>query len=143
MIVAVTLGFLAVLAVGITHYAMMTRASVRIERLIATPDLRIVGLLVVIFAVHMFEAGLFALVFGLGVEMGLGGFAPESDQGAMDIFYFSLVNYTTLGLGDVYPSGHLRVIAALEAFVGFLMLSCSASMLFANVSEMQKRLRGE
>lgn len=49
----------------------------------------------------------------------------------MDIYYFPLVNYTALGLGDIYPSGHLRFLAGIESLGGLLLLSCSVSYLFA------------
>lgn len=45
----------------------------------------------------------------------------------MDYFYFSLVNFTTLGRGDITPLGHLRFIGGIEAFVGFLMITASGS----------------
>jgi len=52
----------------------------------------------------------------------------------MDVFYFSLVTYTSLGLGDIVPMGHLRLIAGIEALNGFLLISCSAAMLFLFMS---------
>jgi hypothetical protein len=33
-------------------------------------------------------------------------------------FYYSVVTFTTLGYGDITPVGHLRPIAAAEAFIG-------------------------
>ena len=44
----------------------------------------------------------------------------------MDVFYFSLVSYTSLGLGDIVPTGHLRFVAGVEALNGFLLISCSS-----------------
>jgi hypothetical protein len=38
--------------------------------------------------------------------------------------------YTSLGLGDIYPTGHLRFLAGIEALNGFLLISCSASTIF-------------
>ncbi|MEQ8900570.1 MAG: ion channel [Roseovarius sp.] len=52
----------------------------------------------------------------------------------MDFFYFSLVNYSSLGLGDIYPTGHLRFLAGVEALNGFLLISCSASTIFLVVT---------
>ena len=80
---------------------------------------------------HAFEAGIYALAFRWGENLGLGSFKPDDPLSFMDIYYFSLVNYTTLGLGDIYPSGHLRFLAGMESLGGFLLLSCSASYLFA------------
>ncbi|WP_254696031.1 ion channel [Palleronia sp. THAF1] len=47
----------------------------------------------------------------------------------MDRFYFSFVNYTTLGRGDLLPTGHLRLLTAMEAMLGFLVITGSGSFL--------------
>lgn len=45
---------------------------------------------------------------------------------AMDYVYLSLVNYTSSGLGAIYPDGHLRFVSGVEALNGFLLISCFA-----------------
>tara|TARA_R100000306_G_scaffold58879_1_gene57576 strand:+ start:5175 stop:5420 length:246 start_codon:yes stop_codon:yes gene_type:complete len=47
----------------------------------------------------------------------------------IDYFYFSLVNYTTLGRGDLMPDGHLRFMTAMEAFHGFLLITASGTFI--------------
>ncbi|WP_245875706.1 ion channel [Puniceibacterium antarcticum] len=79
---------------------------------------------------HIVEAGLYALGFSFGEIMGIGGFAQENVDSFMEVFYFSVVNYSSLGLGDIYPTGHLRFLAGIEALNGFLLISCSASTIF-------------
>jgi potassium channel LctB len=37
------------------------------------------------------------------------------------------VSYTSLGLGDVYPGGSLRLITGVEALNGLLMIARSGS----------------
>jgi hypothetical protein len=59
----------------------------------------------------------------------------------MDVFYFSLVSYTSLGLGDIVPTGHLRFVAGVEALNGFLLISCSAAMLFLFMTEQSEERR--
>lgn len=59
----------------------------------------------------------------------------------MDAFYFSLVSYTILGLGDIVPTGHLRFTAGVEALNGFLFNSCFAAMLVLFITE-QRQGRG-
>lgn len=49
---------------------------------------------------------------------------------AVDTLHFSLVNYTSLGLGDIYPTGHLRFLAGVEPLNGFLLISCSAALIY-------------
>lgn len=53
----------------------------------------------------------------------------------LDLVYFSAVVYTTLGLGDLVPTGDIRFMAGSEALTGFLLISWSASFTFL---EMQK-----
>nr|WP_241188284.1 ion channel [Pseudohalocynthiibacter aestuariivivens] len=91
------------------------------------------GLLVALYILataHVVEAGIFAVGFLLAEWAGLGGFVQDDVDTVMEVFYFSLVNYTSLGLGDIYPIGHLRFLAGIESLHGFLLISCSASMLF-------------
>jgi len=48
----------------------------------------------------------------------------------MSYLYYSGVIYTTLGLGDIHPEGHIRFITAMEALNGFLLITWSASFTF-------------
>lgn len=41
--------------------------------------------------------------------------------------YYSIVTFTTLGYGDFYPQGPARVLAAMEALTGYLILGILAS----------------
>ncbi|WP_352311011.1 ion channel [Psychrobacter sp. W2-37-MNA-CIBAN-0211] len=52
----------------------------------------------------------------------------------MDYFYFSLVNFTTLGRGDLMPNGHLRFMTAMEAFHGFLLITVSGTFVLQIMS---------
>jgi len=88
---------------------------------------------------HLFEAGLYALGFIFGRSLGIGKF--ETGGGALDfmeVYYFSVVNYTSLGLGDIYPTGHLRFLSGVESLNGFLLISCSAALLFMVMTDAGK-----
>lgn len=89
----------------------------------------LVGLYAAIIA-HVAEACLYAVAFIASAKAGLGGFRPDTRMSAMETVYFSLVNYSSLGLGDTYPTGHLRFLAGVESLNGFLLISCSASLIY-------------
>ena len=91
----------------------------------------------IVLASHLVITCLFALGFALAVELGLGGFAKEAVVGLMDLFYFSLINITTLGLGDIYPTGHLRAIAGIESLTGFMIISCTAQFVFNTMKKQE------
>lgn len=48
----------------------------------------------------------------------------------VDHIYFSAVIFTTLGLGDLIPSGSVRFLVGTEALVGFTLISWSAAFTF-------------
>jgi hypothetical protein len=47
--------------------------------------------------------------------------------------YFSTVNYTSLGVGDVVPVGNMRQLASLEAVTGLVMIAWTASFSFVQM----------
>jgi len=84
-----------------------------------------------IFLIHVVEIGLYALVYWFADRIfGIGGFAGARELGSFDYFYFSAETFTTLGLGDIYPIGPLRLIASIEPINGLLLLGWSTSFTF-------------
>lgn len=83
---------------------------------------------------HLFQGGLYAGGVWLGDHaLGLGTLEPsEPDQTVtfLDHFYFSLVNFSTLGRGALTPTEGLRLITAVEAFHGFLLITSSGTYMF-------------
>lgn len=45
-----------------------------------------------------------------------------------DIFYFSAVTFTTLGYGDLYPTGYLKLVSVLEALLGALFIALTIAV---------------
>lgn len=52
-----------------------------------------------------------------------------------DYFYFSATSYTSLGFGDLYPKGDIRIIAAIEALVGLIMIGWTIAFTFNYVTK--------
>jgi hypothetical protein len=53
--------------------------------------------------------------------------------------YFSLVNFTTLGYGDLVMSPERRILGALEAANGVLMLGLTTSALYSVVGRIMRK----
>lgn len=116
---------------GLIHLTVMTSVLSYMKNSRLKPPARMLAGFYSAGLAHMSEAGLYALAFWWGRHWGIGGFETSGDPiGPMETFYFSLVNYTSLGLGDIYPTGHLRFIAGAESLNGFLLISCSAAFIF-------------
>lgn len=131
MIITILISLVLFLLCGAVHYCVM---SFLMKHLIGTKLSQGLRLQIGLFGVavaHIFEAGLYAVGFLAAKRLGFGGFeGVDAPMSFMDTFYFSLVNYTSLGLGDIYPTGHLRFMAGAESLNGFLLISCSAAFLF-------------
>lgn len=56
-----------------------------------------------------------------------------------DMLYFSFVNYTSLGYGDLVPSGPIRFIAGVEALVGLVFIAWTASFLYLKMEHNWKQ----
>ncbi len=75
---------------------------------------------------HWLEIMLFGFLFWLlSQDTNLG--IIKGAQSFHDYMYFSSTTYTSLGLGDLHPTGHLRIVAGTEALVGLIMISWSAA----------------
>jgi hypothetical protein len=101
------------------------------------------AVLVVIFGVvcaHILEMVLYSLALWLGHKLGVGTLTGSTHLRAAQYFYLSAEVYTTLGLGDIYPTGDLRLIAALEPLVGMLLIGWSGSYTYLAVQRYWPKL---
>jgi len=79
-------------------------------------------------ASHISQITLFAVAFFvLRHTLGLGLLGGRFDDSFAAYLYFSAETYTSLGFGDIFPAGEIRILAGAEALTGLLMISWSAS----------------
>jgi hypothetical protein len=83
------------------------------------------------FSAHILEiaiygSALYVLVryVGVGSLVGLHAFSFEN------CLYFSAETFTSLGFGDLAPTGPLRLLAGVEAVNGLLLIGWSASFAY-------------
>ena len=92
---------------------------------------KVLAALVGAMASHLLQIAIFALAFWLlRDKFGMGGFGGAFEDSLTSFLYFSSETYTTLGFGDIYPTGPLRLICGIESLVGLLMISWTASFTY-------------
>ena len=129
---AIVLSAVLVAVCTAIHYSALRIAS-RLSRPREVPGRALAAAVALISMAHIVEATVYAGGFWLGTHaLDIGSLKPSGAGGSgemtfMDYFYFSLVNFTTLGRGDLIPEGHLRFMTAMEAFHGFLLITASGS----------------
>lgn len=93
--------------------------------------LKILVAMLFVFCIHFIEMGLYAVVLWFADRVvDIGGFAGVHEFGPFSYFYFSAETFTTLGLGDIYPVGPLRLLASIEPINGLMLLGWSASFTY-------------
>ena len=68
-----------------------------------------------------------------------GIFKGNYDGSILDNVYFSYTSYTTLGMGDIDPFGHIRHLVGLESLVGLLLITWTASFLYLEMQRYWER----
>lgn len=98
---------------------------------------QVLFIVIALFFAHLVEIGLYAICYEVSIKyFNLGGFHGEGINTFMEYMYFSIVTYTSLGLGDVYPVGHIRFITGIEALNGLMLITWSASFTFLTMKRL-------
>lgn len=85
---------------------------------------------------HVVEIWIFAFGYYFLLEnRALGTLMTTSESSLADFVYYSATVYTTLGFGDIVPTGPIRFLTGVEAVMGLTLITWSASFMFL---EMQR-----
>lgn len=134
MLVAIFIAILVVLASVLIHYEALRLTSDIIPRLVFHPQRRILFVLMATLVVHVVSISLFPFsYFSMSELFAVGSLHGDFKSSAIDYFYFSATTYTTLGIGDVYAQGPMRIVAALESLTGLVMISWSATFTYMHM----------
>lgn len=131
MIWAIVLAFSLVAVTFVFHYRVLLWLGQNTPKMKLPTQTQVLVIVIVLFLAHIVEISFYAMTYSWSVSsLELGIFRGAPVGGAMSYLYYSGVIYTTLGLGDIQPEGHIRFITAMEALNGFLLITWSASFTF-------------
>jgi hypothetical protein len=121
------------------HYGVLSACNRHLPRLAGPPRRHVLVLVLAILVAHIAEIWVFGVGYRvLANDARFGDLAGLQSATLMDHVYFSAMIYSTVGLGDVVPVGAVRFVAAMEALLGFVLITWSASYTFL---EMQRSWR--
>ena len=88
------------------------------------------GVLGAIFA-HLFEVWLFSLGYFLLLLGGnSGALVGDFSHGLRDCTYYSLIVYSSLGFGDITPTGPIRFLSGAEVLTGLVLIAWTAAFMY-------------
>lgn len=118
------------------HYEVMRASSWATPRLKVRRQARVLSVMFAMMAAHVVEVWIFGLTYWvLDGWPKLGRLEGPVNEGALDFIYFSVASFTTLGFGDIVPTGPIRILCGAEALAGLGLITWSASFVFL---EMQR-----
>lgn len=131
---------LLIAATTLLHYEALSLLTRGLERLRWPGRAKLIAAVLGCFAGHGLEIVLYGAAYwwltGGAGHGALGGSATPDLGSAL---YFSAETYTSLGFGDVVPSGPVRLLAGVEALNGLLLIGWSASFLYLEMERYWKR----
>jgi hypothetical protein len=120
----------AVCACVVLHYEGLLYTSRRLPRMGGGRHVKVLYAIASVMALHVAEIWLFGLTLWLLLlSSGSGTLGPGALH-LLDYVYFSAVTFTTVGFGDLVPSGPIRFLSGMEALTGFVLIAWSASFTY-------------
>ncbi len=133
MLMTIMLSLAMVFVCFFVHYEalrLLTRATAHAPSARLVLALAMAGLV----AVHIAEIALFGAAFFASVKvLHIGSFVETRSMALVDYFYYAAETYSSLGYGDIYPLGDVRLLASITPVVGILLLGWSGAFLFSLV----------
>lgn len=127
MLTALLMSTFMVLLTVVIHYEGLQLISRMMVRITLAGRRAMIVSVTCVFALHTVEVCLYALAYLAMGQLGAAEFSGEFAGTLEDYLYFSATSYTSLGLGDVYPQGGVRMLTGVEALNGLVLIGWSAS----------------
>ena len=116
------------------HYEVLSTINIILPRL-RMPHRAEVGVVILgAFVAHALEISIYGLLYWASMTVfNMGTLQSSAPLDLLSCLYFSAETFTSLGFGDITPAGPLRLIAAVEALNGLLLIAWSASFTYLSM----------
>lgn len=136
MLLITLINVLIITTAVIVHYECLMRLNLLMPRLNLWHRFTLVFGVLGALVAHAIEVWIFALgYYAMNASGSLGQLTGNYDGSLMDSVYFSFTTFTTIGFGDITPTGPLKFLTGLEGLTGLVLITWTASFLFL---EMQR-----
>ena len=129
---------MAVLLSTSVHYMFLKHLNQGAKLAQRFPQIRLGYGVVMSLVAHSIEIILFALAYKVSITSGFGLLEGNFEGTISDYLYFSYAAFTTVGFGDIVPTGPLRLLAGMEALTGFVLITWTASYIYLEMTRLWK-----
>ncbi|MBN2761224.1 MAG: two pore domain potassium channel family protein [Rhodobacteraceae bacterium] len=125
------IGLALILTTVAVHYEALRLLGRAMAGSRMRPRVKVLLVILGCIAAHLVEILIYAAAYGLVLRSpSLGNIEGLFTGTATELIYFAMTSYTTLGIGDVYPTGPLQLIVGMASLNGFLLITWSASFTY-------------
>lgn len=124
---------MVLVCVGV-HYEVLSITSQSIRHAPIPHRIRVAAALLAAIVAHMIEVAIFAAAWGALIGAGIASLSTL-DPDLIDLLYFSMTTYSSLGYGDIVPTGDSRLLAGVEAVTGLVLIAWTASFTYFEMHE--------
>jgi len=97
-----------------------------LENYKARPYILINALILTLFAIHSAAIWLYGATFWvMDTKYSFGSLLGAAHASFLDYVYFSAASYSSLGFGDIFPEGPIRMVASVEVLNGLILIGWS------------------
>jgi hypothetical protein len=137
MIVVTASCILLLLLTATIHYEALRLLAYGLPRIAMRGRAKLVLVIMGTFVAHALEILFYALTFWLLAHwLGAGNLGAGGGTTLAACLYFSAETFTSLGYGDIVPTGALRLLAGMEALNGLLLIGWSASYTYLSMEHL-------
>ena len=112
-------------------YEILAHVWAWLPKLEGKPRTQILVTVLSTFVGHTIAVWTFGIVFFvLEHHFQFGELRGQFEKELINYVYFSGVTYTSLGLGDIYPQDELRLLIAVEALLGLILIGWSVTFTY-------------
>jgi hypothetical protein len=112
-------------------YEVLAHVWVNLPRLEGRPRTQIIFTILATFFAHTVAVWIFGLTYyALDQYFHFGTLGGTITHELIEYVYFSAVSYSSLGLGDVYPTGGLQLLVGVEAILGLILIGWSVTFTY-------------
>ncbi len=112
-------------------YEVLAHVWVNLPRLEGHPRLQIILTIMATFVAHTVAVWVYGIAYYiLDKQFGFGTLNGSITHEFIEYIYFSAVSYSSLGLGDVYPTGGLQLLVGVEAITGLILIGWSVTFTY-------------
>lgn len=141
-IIICLLSALVIAVTSLCTYEILRLVWNLLPRLSVAPRLRVLLIVVPIFAAHILSIWVYAGVYFVLENFTVAGTLSGSVNRAVftwesfvERLYFSASTYASLGLGEIVPTGHLRMLASAEVLNGLVMIGWTISFTYLTMEQ--------